>query len=110
MTQEQAHHSRALDSVVIPALTLTFLLRHAPFLASRLLFGPFLDNVHAYRPKFSEVSPLVLSGVVPYYLPDIGTGFPLFESPDSAFNLGMANTATSVLQLRRTSAKYRCCG
>ena len=30
---------------------------------------------------FLEVSRLSLSGTVPYYLPDIGTGFPVFESP-----------------------------
>jgi Bacterial membrane protein YfhO len=81
MTQEQAHHSRALDGFAILALALTFSLRYAPFLVSRLLFGPFLDNVHIYGPIFSEVSRLALSGAVPYYLPDIGTGFPVFESP-----------------------------
>src|SRR6266480_6026803 len=81
MTQEQAHPSRGLDAFAVVALALTFLLRYTPFLASRLLFGPFLDNVHIYGPIFSEVSRLALSGAVPYYLPDIGTGFPMFESP-----------------------------
>src|SRR4030095_9119235 len=70
-----------LDGFSILALVITFLLRYAPFLVSRLLFGPFLDNVHIYGPIFSEVSRLALSGAVPYYLPDIGTGFPMFESP-----------------------------
>src|SRR5678815_652814 len=73
--------SSALDSFALLALIITFLLRYTPFLASRLLFGPFLDNVHMYGPIFSEVSRLSLSGSVPYYLPDIGTGFPVFESP-----------------------------
>ena len=81
MTQPQAHISRALDGFAILALAITFLLRYAPFLASRLLFGPFLDNVHIYGPIFSEVSRLAVSGAIPYYLPDIGTGFPVFESP-----------------------------
>jgi hypothetical protein len=57
------------------------LLRYTPFLASRLLFGPFLDNVHIYGPIFSDVSRLALSGDAPYYLPHIGTGLPVFESP-----------------------------
>jgi hypothetical protein len=70
-----------LDGFAILALVITFLLRYAPFLLSRLLFGPFLDSVHIYGPIFSEVSRLTLSGSVPYYLPDIGTGFPIFESP-----------------------------
>jgi hypothetical protein len=81
MTQPQANISRALDGFAILALAITFLLRYAPFLASRLLFGPFLDNVHIYGPIFSEVSRLAVSGAIPYYLPDIGTGFPVFESP-----------------------------
>jgi hypothetical protein len=80
MTDE--HQRRGgLDSFAVLALIVTFLLRYGPFLKSRLLFGPFLDNVHIYGPIFSEVSRLVFSGVVPYYLPDIGTGFPVFESP-----------------------------
>jgi hypothetical protein len=70
-----------LDTFAILALLATFSLRYAPFLSSHLLFGPFLDNVHIYGPIFSEVSRLSLSGEVPYYLPDIGTGFPVFESP-----------------------------
>ena len=53
----------------------------APFVTSHLLFGPFLDNVHVYGPIFAEASRLSLSGAAPYYLPDIGTGFPLFVSP-----------------------------
>jgi Bacterial membrane protein YfhO len=71
----------ASDSFGLLALIITFLLRYVPFLAARQLFGPFLDNVHIYGPIFSEVSRLALSGSVPYYLPDIGTGFPVFESP-----------------------------
>ena len=71
----------SLDSFAVLALIVTFLLRYGPFLKSRLLFGPFLDNVHVYGPIFSEVSRLAFSGIVPYYLPDIGTGFPVFESP-----------------------------
>jgi hypothetical protein len=71
----------ASDSFAVLALLVTFVLRYAPFLTSHLLFGPFLDNVHIYGPIFSEVSRLALSGAVPYYLPDIGTGFPVFESP-----------------------------
>jgi hypothetical protein len=74
-------NSSAWDSFAVLALIITFLLRYAPFLASRLLFGPFIDNVHIYGPIFSEVSRLASSGAVPYYLPDIGTGFPVFESP-----------------------------
>jgi hypothetical protein len=81
MTNLRSHRSSALDSFALLALIITFLLRYTPFLASRLLFGPFLDNVHMYGPIFSEVSRLSLSGSVPYYLPDIGTGFPVFESP-----------------------------
>ena len=81
MTNEQVRRNRALEAYAIMALVITFLLRYGPFLASRLLFGPFLDNVHIYGPIFSEVSRLALSGSVPYYLPDIGTGFPLFDSP-----------------------------
>jgi hypothetical protein len=74
-------HKRAPDSFAVLALLVTFVLRYAPFLTSHLLFGPFLDNVHIYGPIFSEVSRLALSRAVPYYLPDIGTGFPIFESP-----------------------------
>jgi hypothetical protein len=81
MNQEQPHSSCASDGFVILALVTTFVLRYTPFLASRLLFAPFLDNVHIYGPIFSEVSRLALSRAVPYYLPDIGTGFPVFESP-----------------------------
>ncbi len=119
MTQEHAHYSRALDSFAVSALGITFFLRYAHFLTAHELFGPFVDNVHMYGPIFSEVSRLALAGAVPYYLPGIGTGFPVFETPSRScleppalmpFNLGMANTAARVLQLRRTSAKYRCCG
>src|SRR4030095_14826708 len=81
MSNVLSHRHRVLDSFALLALIITFLLRYAPFWASRLLFGPFLDNVHIYGPIFSEVSRLALSGSVPYYLPDIGTGFPIFESP-----------------------------
>jgi hypothetical protein len=81
MSNVRSHRHSALDCFALLALTITFLLRYGPFLASRLLFGPFLDNVHIYGPIFSEVSRLALSGSVPYYLPDIGTGFPVFESP-----------------------------
>ena len=75
------HRAEILDSFAIIALVITFLLRYTPFLASHLLFGPFVDNVHIYGPVFSEVSRLASSGAVPYYLPNIGTGFPVFESP-----------------------------
>jgi len=71
----------ALDTFAVLALIITFLLRYAPFLADRLLSGAFVDQVHIYGPIFSEVSRLASSGAVPYYLPDIGTGFPMFESP-----------------------------
>jgi hypothetical protein len=81
MTNEQGRCNRTLDAYAVVALAVTFLFRYAPFLAARLLFGPFLDNVHIYGPIFSETSRLSLSGSVPYYLPDIGTGFPVFESP-----------------------------
>jgi hypothetical protein len=81
MSNVRSYRPSALDSFALLALIITFLLRYGPFLASRLLFGPFLDNVHIYGPIFSEVSRLALSGSVPYYLPDIGTGFPVFESP-----------------------------
>jgi hypothetical protein len=79
--KKQSLHNSAPDSFTVLALLITFLLRYAPFLASRLLFGSFGDNVYLYGPIFSEVSRLSLSGTVPYYLPDIGTGFPVFESP-----------------------------
>jgi hypothetical protein len=81
MTNEQLRRNRTLEAYAIVALIITFSLRYAPFVTSHLLFGPFLDNVHIYGPIFSEVSRLALSGSVPYYLPDIGTGFPVFESP-----------------------------
>jgi hypothetical protein len=81
MTDLQPQRKSALDIFAVIALVITFLLRYAPFLVSHHLFGPFLDNVHIYGPIFSEVSRLALSGAVPYYLPDIGTGFPVFESP-----------------------------
>ena len=81
MTNAHSRHNNGLETFAILALAITFSLRYTPFLASRLLFGPFLDNVHIYGPIFSEVSRLALSGDVPYYLPDIGTGFPVFESP-----------------------------
>ena len=80
MIPEQ-RYSGGSDAFIILALVITFLLRYGSFLAGRLLFGPFLDNVHIYGPIFSEVSRLAFSGTVPYYLPDIGTGFPVFESP-----------------------------
>ena len=78
---EQSRHGRAPDILAVVALVVTFALRYTPFVTSHLLFGPFLDNVHVYGPIFAETSRLSLSGAVPYYLPDIGTGFPLFESP-----------------------------
>jgi hypothetical protein len=81
VTNKRSHHNGTLERFAVLALVVTFLLRYAPFLASRLLFGPFLDNVNIYGPIFSEVSRLSLSGSVPYYLPDIGMGFPVFESP-----------------------------
>jgi hypothetical protein len=81
MTNKESLRSRGSDRFAILALVITFLLRYAPFLVSGQLFGPFLDNVHIYGPIFSEVSRLSLAGAVPYYLPDIGTGFPVFESP-----------------------------
>ena len=81
MTSVQSERKSALDSFAVLALVITFLLRYAPFLASHLLFGPFIDNVHIYGPIFSEVSRLASSGAIPYYLPNIGTGFPVFESP-----------------------------
>src|SRR2546430_6494036 len=74
-------YSGGSGGFIILALVSTFLLRYGSFLAGRLLFGPFLDNVHIYGPIFSEVLRLAFSGAVPYYLPDIGTGFPVFESP-----------------------------
>ena len=81
MTHEQSRHGRAPDIFAVVALVVTFALRYGPFVTSHLLFGPFLDNVHVYGPIFAEASRLSLSGAVPYYLPDIGTGFPVFESP-----------------------------
>ena len=45
MTQEQAHHSRALDSFCrFPAVITFFFVMHH-FLTAHLLFGPFVDNV-----------------------------------------------------------------
>jgi hypothetical protein len=81
MTNVRLRHHTASDSFAVLALIVTFLLRYGHCLSSHLLFGPFLDNVHIYGPIFSEVSRLSLSGAVPYYLPNIGTGFPVFESP-----------------------------
>lgn len=81
MTNERSHRNGKLDWFPVLALVVTFLLRYGPFAASRLLFAPLLDNVYIYGPIFSEVSRLSLSGAVPYYLPCIGTGFPVFESP-----------------------------
>jgi hypothetical protein len=81
MTDERSHRTDAVDSFAVLALVITFVLRYTPFLTSHLLFGPFLDNVHIFGPIFSEISRLALSDAVPYYLPDIGTGFPVFESP-----------------------------
>jgi hypothetical protein len=81
MTHERSLPNRVPDILAIVALVVTFALRYVPFVTSHLLFGPFLDNVHIYGPIFAEVSRLSLAGAVPYYLPDIGTGFPLFESP-----------------------------
>ena len=81
ITNLGSRRNSALDSFAVLALVITFLLRHAPFLADRLLSGAFIDQVHIYGPIFSEVSRLAWSGTIPYYLPDIGTGFPMFESP-----------------------------
>jgi hypothetical protein len=81
ITNNQGRSNRTFDAYAILALAVTFLLRYAPFLTGRQLFGPFLDNVHIYGPIFSEVSRLAVAGSVPYYLPDIGTGFPVFQSP-----------------------------
>jgi hypothetical protein len=81
VTNERSHGNGTLERFGVLALVVTFLLRYTPFLASHLLFAPFLDNVYIYGPIFSEVSRLASSGAVPYYLPDIGTGFPVFESP-----------------------------
>jgi hypothetical protein len=81
MTKVRLRHHTALDGFAVLGLVITFLLRYAPFLTSHLLFGPFIDNVHIYGPIFSEVSRLASSGAVPYYLPNIGTGFPVFETP-----------------------------
>jgi hypothetical protein len=81
MTSVRSQRKSALESVAVLALVITFVLRYAPFLASHLLFGPFIDNVHIYGPIFSEVARLASSDAVPYYLPNIGTGFPVFESP-----------------------------
>jgi hypothetical protein len=85
VTQEQHQHSRALDRFAVFALVITFFLRYADFLTAHLLFGPFADNVHMYGPLFSEVSRLALARAVPYYLPEIGTGFPVFKPPISRF-------------------------
>jgi hypothetical protein len=81
MTHKQSRHGRAPDIFAVVALVVTFALRYGPFVTSHLLFGPFLDNVHVYGPIFAEASRLSMSGATPYYLPDIGTGFPVFESP-----------------------------
>ena len=96
MTNEHSRHTSGLEAFAILALAITFLLRYTPFLASHLLFGPFRDNVHIYGPIFAEASRLSLSGAVPYNLPDIGTGFPLFETPHFCilypfYFLGMIN-------------------
>src|ERR1044071_813294 len=58
MTNERSRHNSGMEAFAILALAITFLLRYTPFLASHLLFGPFLDNVHIYGPIFSEVSRL----------------------------------------------------
>src|SRR6266496_2697320 len=64
MTNVRSQRKSALETFAVLALGITFLLRYAPFLASRLLFGPFRDNVHIYGPIFSEVSRLASSGAV----------------------------------------------
>ena len=56
MTNEHSRHNGGMEAFAILALAITFLLRYTPFLASHLLFGPFLDNVHIYGPIFSEAS------------------------------------------------------
>ena len=81
MTNESPDRTFAMEGLTLVGLVATFLLRYTGFVASGLLFGPFLDNVHIYGPIFAEVSRFALTGAVPYYLPDIGTGFPVFESP-----------------------------
>jgi hypothetical protein len=58
MTNVHARHTGGLEAFANLALAITFLLRYTPFLASHLLFGPFLNNVHVYGPIFSEVSRL----------------------------------------------------
>ena len=80
MTHEQSRHTVA-GSFCCSCTGCYLCASLSPFVTSHLLFGPFLDNVHIYGPIFAEVSRLSLSGAVPYYLPDIGTGFPVFESP-----------------------------
>ena len=47
-------------------------------------YAPFGDNVGIYGPMFSETARIALHHEYPFYLPNIGTGFPLYQSPHSS--------------------------
>ena len=56
-------------------------MRFLPTLVSGRLYAPFGDNVGIYGPMFSETARIALHHEYPFYLPNIGTGFPLYQSP-----------------------------
>lgn len=70
------------EALALTGLILLVALRFFPTLAGGRLYGPFPDNVFILGPMFAETARLALHGVVPYYLPSFGTGFPVFESPE----------------------------
>ena len=71
----------ACEALAVTGLILLVTLRFFPTLAEGRFYAPFRDNVNVYGPLFSETARLALQGIFPYYLPSLGTGFPLFENP-----------------------------
>jgi len=71
----------ACEALAVIGLILLVTLRFFPTLAEGRFYAPFRDNVNVYGPLFSETARLALQGIFPYYLPSLGTGFPLFENP-----------------------------
>jgi hypothetical protein len=65
----------------VTGLILLVALRFFPTLAEGRLYGPFRDNIYSYGPMFAETARVALRGEFPYYLPGLGTGFALFQSP-----------------------------
>lgn len=69
------------EALAVTGLILLVALRFFPTLADGRLYGPFRDNIYSYGPMFAETARLALHGDFPYYLPSLGTGFALFQSP-----------------------------